>query len=191
MACGCFSSFCGWDSGPCPSPVDTRPFLVFPRPLRWVQYGLDLDPLVGPTTGASSPPARPPWRPCAAEATAIRCRLPAAGRRQPAQRRDGQGGPGRAQRGDTHIQRGRPDPAHRHFGSATTRARTSDATRYDTHPTPIRDLDTSTTPPAPEVPPLTALVREGSHGRMSRFAADVRTWAEGGGLGATVCRWAP
>jgi hypothetical protein len=32
-----------------------------------------------------------------------------------------------AQRGDTHIQRGRPDPAHRHFGSATTRARTSDA----------------------------------------------------------------
>ena len=29
------------------------------------------------------------------------------------------GGPGRARRGDTDIQRGRPAPAYRHFGSAT------------------------------------------------------------------------
>ena len=38
-------------------------------------------------------------------------------------------GPGRALRGVTHIQRGRLAPAHRHFGSATSRTRTNDATR--------------------------------------------------------------
>ena len=32
-------------------------------------------------------------------------------------------GPGRALRGDSRIQRGRPAPAHRHFGSATSRTR--------------------------------------------------------------------
>jgi hypothetical protein len=53
-------------------------------------------------------------------------------------------GPG-AQRGDTSIQRGRPDPAHRHFGSATTRARTTDATRPTTDPTPLRSLAHSPT----------------------------------------------
>jgi transposase len=37
-------------------------------------------------------------------------------------------GPGRALRGDSRIQRGRPAPAHRHFGSATSRTRTTDAT---------------------------------------------------------------
>ena len=37
-------------------------------------------------------------------------------------------GPGRALRGDSSIQRGRPAPAHRHFGSATSRTRTTDAT---------------------------------------------------------------
>ena len=37
-------------------------------------------------------------------------------------------GPGRALRGDSRIQRGRPAPAHRHFGSATSRTRETDAT---------------------------------------------------------------
>ena len=35
------------------------------------------------------------------------------------------GGPGRAPRGVTSIQRGRLAPAHRHFGSATSRTRTT------------------------------------------------------------------
>jgi hypothetical protein len=35
-------------------------------------------------------------------------------------------------RGVTHIQRGRLAPAYRHFGSATSRTRTHDATRDDT-----------------------------------------------------------
>ena len=39
-------------------------------------------------------------------------------------------GPGRALRGVSRIQRGRPAPAHRHFGSATSRTRTPDATRH-------------------------------------------------------------
>ena len=43
---------------------------------------------------------------------------------QPRHRR----GPGRAPRGDSRIQRGRPAPAHRHFGSATSRTRDHDAT---------------------------------------------------------------
>ncbi len=37
-------------------------------------------------------------------------------------------GPGRALRGGSVIQRGRPSPGHRHFGPATSRARTPDAT---------------------------------------------------------------
>ena len=37
-------------------------------------------------------------------------------------------GPGRAPRGVSDIQRGRPVPGHRHFGSATSRTRTPDAT---------------------------------------------------------------
>jgi transposase len=37
-------------------------------------------------------------------------------------------GSGRALRGDSRIQRGRPAPAHRHFGSATSRTRGEDAT---------------------------------------------------------------
>ena len=38
------------------------------------------------------------------------------------------GGPGRALRGDSIVQRGRPSPGHRHFGPATSRTRTQDAT---------------------------------------------------------------
>ena len=42
--------------------------------------------------------------------------------------RSPRGGPGRALRGDSTIQRGRLTPAHRHFGSATSRTRETDAT---------------------------------------------------------------
>ena len=55
----------------------------------------------------------------------LRRGLPPARRRRPA---PGGHGPGRALRGDSTIQRGRPSPAHRHFGSATSRTRTTDAT---------------------------------------------------------------
>ncbi len=55
-------------------------------------------------------------------------------------------GSGRAQRGGTSIQRGRLTPAHRHFGSATTRTREADATR--THPgTEDHDLKNAANPP--------------------------------------------
>ena len=40
----------------------------------------------------------------------------------------GRSEPGRAPRGVSDIQRGRPVPGHRHFGSATSRTRTPDAT---------------------------------------------------------------
>ena len=42
--------------------------------------------------------------------------------------RAGWHGSGRALRGVSRIQRGRPAPAHRHFGSATSRTRETDAT---------------------------------------------------------------
>jgi transposase len=54
-------------------------------------------------------------------------RLPAARRRRPGTRHR-KGRPGRAPRGVCVIQRGRPSPGHRHFGSATARTRTPDAT---------------------------------------------------------------
>ena len=43
-------------------------------------------------------------------------------------------GPGRALRGVSRIQRGRPAPAHRHFGSATSRTRNHDATPSTSQP---------------------------------------------------------
>ena len=43
-------------------------------------------------------------------------------------------GPGRALRGVSRIQRGRPAPAHRHFGSATSRTRKTDATTAHSRP---------------------------------------------------------
>jgi transposase len=46
----------------------------------------------------------------------------------------GWSGSGRALRGDTSIQRGQLTPAHRHFGSATSRTRTADATPSTSHP---------------------------------------------------------
>ena len=49
-------------------------------------------------------------------------------------------GPGRALRGDSRIQRGRLTPAHRHFGSATSRTRSHDATPLNrSHERPRRD----------------------------------------------------
>ena len=56
----------------------------------------------------------------------VRRRLPAAGRRR--QSAHSKGRPGRAPRGVFDVQRGRPVPGHRPFGSATSRTRTPDAT---------------------------------------------------------------
>ena len=58
------------------------------------------------------------------EATHFRCHLSPARRRRATSRH----GSGRALRGVSRIQRGRPAPAHRHFGSATSRTRETDAT---------------------------------------------------------------
>ena len=67
------------------------------------------------------------------EETHLRRHLPPAARRRHRRRGCGrQDGPGRAPRGVFRIQRGRLTPAHRHFGSATSRTRTHDATgRHD------------------------------------------------------------
>jgi hypothetical protein len=66
-------------------------------------------------------------------AAAVRRRVPTTGRRPAGtHRRRRSDGPGSAPRGDNHIQRGRPNPARRHFGSATTRTRHTDATRAST-----------------------------------------------------------
>ncbi len=48
--------------------------------------------------------------------------------------RGGWHGPGRALRGDSRIQRGRPSPAHRHFGSATSRTRDNRRYNRPAHP---------------------------------------------------------
>ena len=66
------------------------------------------------------------------QATDLRRPLPPAPRRRraPPQRRMDTG-PGGHRGASLHIQRGRLTPAHRHFGSATSRTRTHDATRAD------------------------------------------------------------
>jgi transposase len=56
-------------------------------------------------------------------------------------------GPGRALRGDSRIQRGRPTPAHRHFGSATSRTRRPDGT--PTPATPEQPCGPGSQPSAP------------------------------------------
>jgi hypothetical protein len=71
-----------------------------------------MTPPGGRTTGASSPPANSDGGDAVSETAAVGRGLPATPRREHAQPTDRRGGPGRAQRGDTHIQRGRPDPAH-------------------------------------------------------------------------------
>src|SRR5262245_39069990 len=63
------------------------------------------------------------------EAQDLRRRLPPTPpRRSRGRDQDVKRGPGRALRGVSRIQRGRLSPAHRHFGSATSRTRSSDAT---------------------------------------------------------------
>ena len=69
---------------------------------------------------------------------------------------DGRGS-GRAPRGVSCIQRGRLTPAHRHFGSATSRTRTNDATRVHTD---TEDHD-------PQTPPTRPLTTEGSRSDAS------------------------
>ena len=58
----------------------------------------------------------------------LRRHLPTPRHRRPTPSPAHRGAPGRALRGDSRIQRGRPAPAHRHFGSATSRTREPDAT---------------------------------------------------------------
>ena len=77
------------------------------------------------------------------EAPHLRRALPTA----PQRRRQERGrGSGRAPRGDTSVQRGRLAPAHRHFGSGTSRTRTSDATCAD-HDTEDHDAQDPRTHP--------------------------------------------
>ena len=71
--------------------------------------------------GSDALPATPP----------VRRGLPPARRRRTAARNERE--PGRAPRGVSVIQRGRPVPGHRHFGSATSRTRTP---RRYRHPSP-------------------------------------------------------
>jgi len=73
--------------------------------------------------GSDALPAAPP----------VRRGLPAARRRRT---RPGTREPGRAPRGVCVIQRGRPVPGHRHFGSATSRTRATDATATSALATP-------------------------------------------------------
>ena len=94
------------------------------------------------------------------QAQDLRRHLPTARRRRHAQpRRRRRRGPGRALRGDSRIQRGRPAPAHRHFGSATSRTRTH--RRYARPRRPGR-------PQRTKAPQADRLTTEGS--RMTRVA---------------------
>jgi transposase len=68
--------------------------------------------------GSDAPPALAP----------VRRGLPPARRRRRAAPATQASGAGRAPRGVSVIQRGRPSPGHRHFGPATSRTRTPDAT---------------------------------------------------------------
>lgn len=83
------------------------------------------------------------------QTTYLRRHLPPARRRCPT---SSQHGSGRALRGDSRIQRGRPTPAHRHFGSATSRTRKADAT--PDHASPEESEESST--------PQSLLTTEGS-----------------------------
>ena len=77
-------------------------------------------------------------------------------------------GSGRALRGVSRIQRGRPAPAHRHFGSATSRTRETDATTAPARPEDLRTED----------PPDHRLTTKGSrndaHGSDSTVSASTR-----------------
>jgi hypothetical protein len=87
------------------------------------------------------------------QATTLQRHLSTTPRRRPSRRAtrrtDGRrDGPGRALRGDSRIQRGRPAPAHRHFGSATSRTRRTDATPTPARPEPPRGLGSQPSAPA-------------------------------------------
>ena len=78
-------------------------------------------------------------------------------------------GPGGHRGASHHIQRGRLAPAHRHFGSATSRTRTNDATRAHDD---TEDHD-------PETPPTRPLTSEGCR-RDAPWArlAELRSWRD-------------
>ena len=97
-------------------------------------------------------------------AAPVRCGLPAAGRRRP----DAKSGPGRALRGDSIVQRGRPSPGHRHFGPATSRTRTHDAT-----PATGKE-DTSRGPGRRHTPPARQRCQRGAPRRTNDVDTDQR-----------------
>ena len=91
-------------------------------------------------------------------------------------------GPGRALRGDSSIQRGRPAPAHRHFGSATSRTRADDATPepVDNRREPVRHTSwprdgwgNSCLPTRPRTQSSDSPLRAGD-GRVSRRSTSLR-----------------
>ena len=82
---------------------------------------------------ANEPRARSPWRRSAASSAGSPTPSTASSSTTPSRSRRWHGS-GRALRGDSRIQRGRPAPAHRHFGSATSRTRAT--RRYARPPTP-------------------------------------------------------
>lgn len=94
----------------------------------------------GPTTGASAPRQEALRGDQVSEAQDLRRQLSTTPHRRCGRRLRGrERGPGRALRGVSCIQRGRLNPAHRHFGSATPGTRTNDATPACPHegrPTP-------------------------------------------------------
>ncbi len=104
---------------------------------------------------------------------------PTARRPPPRGRCSGWSGSGRALRGVSRIQRGRPTPAHRHFGPATSRTRNADAT-----PGP----DDTEDPPRPH-PRHRHLTTQGSRkdarARLIANRAEAGTWppqSSAGGL---------
>ena len=100
------------------------------------------------------------WKRCAASNAGCPTWCTASWSPTPEQPSTGRGrGSGRALRGVTSIQRGRPAPAHRHFGSATSRTRTHDATR----------AQAATKGPCPGTPPAHHLTQRGAIcGRLHR-----------------------
>ena len=71
----------------------------------------------------------PAWKPCAASKGASPTPCIDNSEPTPPRHRAVDAGPGGHRGASHHIQRGRLAPAHRHFGSATSRTRTNDATR--------------------------------------------------------------
>jgi hypothetical protein len=103
----------------------------------------------------------PARRTALSETAPLRRHLPPARQGRSSSRGPGRrNGPGRALRGDCSIQRGRPAPAHRHFGSATSRTRKPDAT---TDQATTKDL-------AAQDPSTRCLTQRGARSRQLRSA---------------------